>query len=223
MLLTGESRSGRLFSGALAGYLAGETDLGAANIGYFDNLDSPRRRFDGLDQRHHHLVKRNQPKASGPPAGERQNLRHLVDGQQSIGPFVSGPEDVPGTKDGGVQTARADHHLAFRSHRNVRLHHGCRLGHAEIDEVREAQMCRRLDGLGCGYEFDGTEFSSPGRRRMGDAYQMNKRVRRANEVLVRMSVEGVPGYDFASAREIAFRIWPQEAPHMMTALQKHGN
>ncbi len=83
-------------------------------------------------------------------AYEGEKFHYLVNGQQRVGPVVSGAEDVPGAEDGCAEAAGSDQILAFGAHGDVGLHHGSGVSDAQVDEMRDAEFSGGVDGFAGG-------------------------------------------------------------------------
>ena len=116
------------------------------------------------------------PSRSASVAEPGHQPHHGVERYERIRPAVAGTQDIPGPENRRRQRRVANQALPFRAHLEERAHDRRRLRHADVDEVRGADVARSLDSGAHGRQIDGDEFLGLGRTGMGRADQMHERV-----------------------------------------------
>src|SRR5690348_1029487 len=99
---------------------------------------------------------------------------------------MAGTQDVPGSQDGGVQTAGANNGFDLRPNLDVRLHEGSRLGHTHIDKMLNSALSRSGNSETRRGEIDLAKQPSLRWTRVGDAHELHKGIGRRNVMNVRV-------------------------------------
>src|SRR5262245_32959373 len=82
------------------------------------------------------------PKRLAWGTGLREEPHERIEGFEENRPAPAGSQHVPGPKDRGIQSERANPGLHGRARRNIRLHDRRGLGHAYIDKMANAAARR---------------------------------------------------------------------------------
>ena len=160
--------------------------------------------LDGIDERRDHLRQRDQAQAARGVACRRQRFEHGVDGYQQVGPAVAGTEHVPRPHDRSRQSRRRQRLFGLTPRLLVGAHGGRRLGHADVDEVREVLFARRRDRLTRRSQIDVEELRRLARGGVGHADQLDEGIARGDRLGKRPPVEGVADTHFAPGRHLGF-------------------
>ena len=120
-----------------------------------------------LHQRGDHLPNGHQPEPLGAVAEPGHQPHHGVKRHEHIRPAVAGTQDVPGPENRRWQRRLANQPLPFGAHLEKRAHDGRRLRHADVDEVRDADIAGGLNRRAHGRQIDGDELLGFCRTGMG--------------------------------------------------------
>lgn len=130
---------------------------------------------------------------------------------------MSGAKDVPRAKDGRIHTALPQKSFALRADLYICLHHGRRMGNAQINEVLDARLCGGANGAAGGDEVDAAEFGCFRRAGMSDSDQLNEGVGRLDLLSVGVVIKSIAKNRLAAGGELMFGAWPCESADFVTA------
>ena len=133
---------------------------------------------------------------------------------------MTGAQNVPWTENRGANPGRRNQRFAFTANRDVRVHDRRRVGHAHVDEVRDA----RSAGGACGClnrdEIDAAELRGFRRARMRRADQVHQRRTGRDRRHERRFVERVPHDGYGARRQFRFGSRPCQRVHGKAAFQQ---
>ena len=112
-----------------------------------------------------------------------------------------------------------DQGLALHAHIDVSLHHGCRVCHAEINEMFDACIYCGLNSCSSCDQVDTAELCRLSGAGMRHADEVYERVCRGDFFDIGALIEGVSRYQRAASRYLGFRSTAHQSFHSMSARQ----
>ena len=173
-----------------------------------------------MDERANHRSMGDEAKTVRRLASGRQPPQDRVDRNERVWPAMTGAQNVPGTKNRGANPGRRHQRFAFTANRDVRVHDRRRVGHAHVDEVRDA--CSEGGACGClnRDEIDAAELRGFRRARMRRADQVHQRRTGRDRRHERRFVERVPHHGYGARRQFRFASGPCQRVHGKAAFQQ---
>ena len=131
-------------------------------------------------------------------------------------------QHIPRTQNRGVEASRFNGCLTLHAHGDVVVHHGGRVGNAQVDEMTNPCSLRRGNRPQTGGKVDLTKFGSLGGAGMNHSHQLYKSSGRPNLVGIAGSVQRVAEYRCAAGGELPLRTGRTSARTMWPRSSRRG-